>query len=154
MTSPQKIQANGLNSRKSSGPRTIAGRQKAARNSLRHGLTSISHDGASDCALIEQLIEAHCGAERDPRVRMQARLVAESELVLRSVRERQLDTIERRLATATRSATKRTILDEHEAMKAAAPDLKRMERYERRAWSRLKRAMRDLIDLKCGHVQA
>lgn len=85
---------------------------------------------------------------------MQARLVAESELVLRSVREHQLDTIERRLATATRSATKRTILDEHEAMKAAAPDLKRMERYERRAWSRLKRAMRDLIDLKCGHVQA
>jgi hypothetical protein len=81
---------------------------------------------------------------------MQARLVAESELVLRFVRERQLNAIERRLVTGTTSAATKTILNEHEAMKAAAPDLKRLERYGRRAWSRLKRAMRDLIELKCA----
>ena len=37
---------------------------------------------------------------------------------------------------------------EHEALKAAASDLTRLERYERRAWSRQKRALRDLIDMK------
>jgi hypothetical protein len=154
MTSPQKIQANRLNSRKSSGPRTISGRWKAARNSLKHGLASIRQDAPSDCAYIEHLVEAYCGTEPDPKVRMQARLVAQSELVLRVVRQRQVDAIERRLAAGAKWATTEIVLNEHDAIQAAAPDLKRLERYERRAWSRLKRAMRDLIDLKCGHIQA
>jgi hypothetical protein len=85
---------------------------------------------------------------------MQARLVAENELVIRIVRQRQLDAIERRLVTVTKSAAKSAIFNEHEAMRAAVSDLKRLERYERRTWSRLKRAMRDLIDLKCGPIQA
>lgn len=154
MASPHKNQANRLNSRKSSGPRTISGRQKSARNSLKHGLASIRHDGPASCLYIERLIEAYCGTDPDPRVRMQAQLVAESELLLRAVRQRQRDAIERRLATGATSTTNKTLSDEHDAMMAAASDLKRLERYERRAWSRLKRAMRDFIDIKYEHDQA
>jgi hypothetical protein len=35
--------------------------------------------------------------------------------------------------------------DHLEALEAAIPDLKRLERYERRAWSTLKRAYREFI---------
>jgi hypothetical protein len=40
--------------------------------------------------------------------------------------------------------------DELEALEAAVPDLVRLDRYERRAWSRQKRAIRDFIDTKIG----
>jgi len=37
--------------------------------------------------------------------------------------------------------------DEFDAMHLAQPDLKRLERYERRSWSRRKRAIRDFIEI-------
>jgi hypothetical protein len=40
------------------------------------------------------------------------------------------------------------VRDEFDAMRLALPDLKRLERYERRAWSRRKRAIRDFIEIK------
>jgi hypothetical protein len=38
--------------------------------------------------------------------------------------------------------------DEHEALKAATPDLVRLERYEHRAWSRKKRQIREFMRIK------
>jgi hypothetical protein len=38
--------------------------------------------------------------------------------------------------------------DEHEALRVAVPDLVRLDRYETRAWSRQKRAMREFIRIK------
>lgn len=38
--------------------------------------------------------------------------------------------------------------DEFEALEAAAPDLVRLDRYQRRAWSRQKRAIRNFIKIK------
>ena len=38
--------------------------------------------------------------------------------------------------------------DEYEAMRQAMPDLDRLVRYERRAWSRRKRALRDFVEIK------
>jgi hypothetical protein len=40
------------------------------------------------------------------------------------------------------------VRDEFDAMRLALPDLKQLERYERRAWSRRKRAIRDFIEIK------
>ena len=151
MPSQRKIHANRLNSLKSSGPRTAAGRRIAARNSLKHGLASISHDQPAAIACIERLVEAYCGAQMDPSIRRQARAVAESELSLRAVRQRQRDVLEQRLIGA-QPAVSRDV-NEHEAIQGAAPELKRIERYERRAWSRLKRAMRDFVELEYRHAQ-
>jgi hypothetical protein len=41
-----------------------------------------------------------------------------------------------------------TLRDEFDAMLCAMPDLDRLERYERRAWSRRKRAIRSFIEIK------
>jgi hypothetical protein len=38
--------------------------------------------------------------------------------------------------------------DEFEALRLAMPDLDRLARYERRAWSRQKRALREFIEIK------
>jgi hypothetical protein len=38
--------------------------------------------------------------------------------------------------------------DEHDALKAAAPDLARLDRYECRAWSRLKRAIQEFMRIR------
>jgi hypothetical protein len=40
--------------------------------------------------------------------------------------------------------------DEHEALKAAAPDLVRLERYEHRAWLRKRRAIREFARIKAS----
>ena len=57
-------------------------------------------------------------------------------------------------ATGTPSPTippsePRALRDECEAMVLALPELKRLERYDRRAWSRRTRAMERLIAIKC-----
>ncbi|MGO9945481.1 MAG: hypothetical protein ACLPWG_01345 [Steroidobacteraceae bacterium] len=54
---------------------------------------------------------------------------------------------ERTLALA-REVIEKEERDELEALEEAAPDLVRLDRYERRAWSRQKRALRDFIDAK------
>ncbi len=38
--------------------------------------------------------------------------------------------------------------DQYEALEEGIPDLLRLERYERRAWARQKRAMREFLNLK------
>jgi hypothetical protein len=40
--------------------------------------------------------------------------------------------------------------DEFDAMRSAMPDLDRLERYRRRAWSRLRRAIRRFIEIETG----
>jgi hypothetical protein len=44
--------------------------------------------------------------------------------------------------------------DEVDAMRAAMPDLERLARYERRAWSRRKRAMRNFMAIKFKRIEA
>ena len=41
--------------------------------------------------------------------------------------------------------------DEHQALEEGAPDLIRLERYARRAWSRQKRAIRSFMNVKLMH---
>jgi hypothetical protein len=230
MTSQRKIQANQSNSRKSSGPRTSKGKQTSSRNSRKHGLASIDFRQPANAAEIERLVKALCGDDQDPALLRQARIFAESDLVLRVAREQKLAVIERlreatavpfvkgnnapaqadaRLQEAKRAERKLNKLipplvakyrdqlppspdwfpifdrnesvvsllkdllkpphptegekrklepseqqnqpaerDEYEALEMAAPDLVRLERYERRAWSQQKRAIRKFMNIK------
>ncbi len=96
MTSQHKIEANRSNSLKSSGPRTAGGKQKSSRNSRKHGFAAVSYPAGS--AEIEQLAGAICGNEQDAALLVQARIIAENELIWRAIRLHKLSLVERLLA--------------------------------------------------------
>jgi hypothetical protein len=227
MSSERKITASRNNGRTSSGPRTKAGKTRASRNALQHGLAAISHGESIPSGDIARLAKAICRDDSDPALLAQARVIAQNEMVLRAIREQQMAAVERlrdptavalakrdnrlKLAKArskqARRAEKEIIRrlpsvlekyrdrlgpdpycgstsdfvplglkvlleepnpleeqgardlarkeieqqqrDEHQALEAAIPDLIRLERYERRAWSRQQRAIREFLNIKC-----
>jgi hypothetical protein len=55
---------------------------------------------------------------------------------------------ERRALDLARKQIEQQQRDEHEAMQEAIPDLIRLQRYERRAWSRQQRAIREFLNIK------
>ena len=94
MTSQRKITANRLNSQRSSGARTAAGKRKSSGNSRKHGLAALGrHQPAA--ADIEQLAKAICSGYQDAALLAQARRIAENELVLQAIRAHKLAVIER-----------------------------------------------------------
>ena len=95
MTSSRKIVANWRNSRKSSGPRTAAGKSEVSRNALRHGLAALTHRQSLPTVEIERLARAICGDDAMPQLQEQAWIIAENELVLRAIQTQKLALIER-----------------------------------------------------------
>ena len=95
MTSQRKITANRRNSRNSCGPRTAAGKARASRNAQRHGLAAITHRVPVSSGDIERLARAICGDDEDPALFAQAISIAENELALKAIRERQVECVER-----------------------------------------------------------
>jgi hypothetical protein len=133
MPSDRQIAANRNNAKKSTGPRSDAGRQVSRRNALRHGLAI---DIRTDLAYrddIEQLAKEMSGARGRQNVSDSARDAAEAVLDLFRIRKVRAFLFETIYFSDT-----------------AAPDcllelndkLAKLERYERRAFSRRKRALR------------
>src|SRR6478672_3383116 len=77
MSSFRKIEANRRNSVKSTGPRTVAGKQRSRCNALRHGLTAETVIGALKDAEDHKALEQAVIADYD------AQSAVERELVLR-----------------------------------------------------------------------
>ena len=95
MSSQAKIAANRANARKSRGPRTAAGKSRASRNALRHGLSTISRDNPVYLNRIERLARAYCAGEDDPLLLEQARIIAEGDMILMCVRAKRVTLFER-----------------------------------------------------------
>src|SRR5690349_12205274 len=77
MTSLKQIEANRLNARKSTGPRTAAGKQQSRQNALCHGLTAKTVVTALENAADYEAFEASIRFDYQPR------LATESELISR-----------------------------------------------------------------------
>lgn len=148
MPSARQIAANRRNALRSSGPRTSM-----------HGLSVGAHLITAE---VERLASAIIG-DRESATREQALAIAESELMLMRVRTLRTMIFEQMLtkvrADNNQEPDKRIHeLDQHgrAASGMSAPrlllidQLKRLERYDRRSFSRRQRAIQRLEDLKAG----
>jgi hypothetical protein len=174
MISEKRILASQINGKKSRGPQTWAGKMRVRYNAVRHGLSTIQQSNPVYANEIAALVKALCeGVDEYPMLVEQAVLIAESMVVLRYVRLEQAATIDRfrdrsvvdrrrsgptvararatgrlRKTAGARARRKVNERDEDEAIRAAMPNLKRLSRYERRAWSRRKRARRRFNEIR------
>ncbi|HLH87138.1 MAG TPA: hypothetical protein VKX28_01665 [Xanthobacteraceae bacterium] len=140
MTSARKVFANRANGRLSKGPRTVGGRQRHDRAPLRHGLSlPVLLDAAlapEVDALAREIIATSAAGPIGDAHRAIASRIAEAMIDLRRVR-----LAKRPLSIA---------LDADPANIATLKALARLDRYERRALSRRKFAVREFAAALAG----
>ena len=146
----RRLRANRANAGRSTGPRTKAGKAATRLNALRHGLAASSHYEPGADEEIETLAHAIAGAGGGSELLALARRVADAELRLRRVRSAQM----------VQSSTARPLEDfrvdssgvVHGASRNSVSPLRdsgkdfeagTLNRYEKRARSRRKFAIRD-----------
>ena len=88
MASEGQIAANRRNARKSTGPRSGAGKTRASRNAYRYGLTLSITSNAEYAKQLETLVRKIVGDTKDAVKPDRARDIAQAELELARVRRR------------------------------------------------------------------
>jgi hypothetical protein len=133
MTSERKIAANQNNAQKSTGPRSEAGREISRRNSRRHGLAmDIGADPAFHDA-IQKLAKVLSPSDGTQKVNENACEAAAAQFDLLRIRRTRAWLFE------TLYFAQPAVPD---SLKKLNDKLAKLERYERRAFSRRKRALR------------
>ena len=94
MASERQLAANRRNARKSTGPRSGAGKTRASRNAYRHGLTLSITSTAEYAKQLETLVRKIAG-DKDPVKLERARAIAQADLELTQVRRAKVALIER-----------------------------------------------------------
>jgi hypothetical protein len=177
MASERQIAANRRNARKSTGPRSGAGRKRASRNAYRHGLTLNITSTAAFAKQPNKLARKIAGDTKDAITLERARAVAHAELDLARVRRAKVALIERASAFGELDPPRLTVTQvirllnafergrpipqpidalaampsqepvrSAEAVRRVLPDLRKLERYERRSAARRDRAALDIVD--------
>jgi hypothetical protein len=144
MASERRNEANRRNAAKSSGPRSSAGRDRASRNSNRHGFAASRPLSAEQVRRVEKLARRIAGNASDPIILDHARSAAQAEFDLAQIRRVKVATIEQLLSVGeTMPATPSELSDRTaEAVQLALPDLVKLDRYERHATARREQALR------------
>lgn len=134
MTTDRRTAANRKNAKKSTGPRSQAGREKSRCNAFRHGLAIAIGSDPSYSAEIETVASA-IGRGRQT-VGEFARRFAEAEIDLLRIRKMRAAQFSPVVGDPDAGSDDHAKLDEN---------LRRLERYERRAYSRRKRALQAML---------
>lgn len=134
MTSDKQIEANRKNAKKSTGPRSVAGRNRSRRNSRRHGLAAVVETDPLKSNEIQSLAKAISDSGPDQTVGEAPLEVATATFDLQRIRLMKASLFNSMLDT------KRT----PDALVELDDALRKLERYELRALSRRRRAMRAL----------
>jgi hypothetical protein len=177
MASERQIAANRRNARKSTGPRSSAGKNRASRNAYRHGLTLSITSTVAVAKQLDNLVREIAGNTEDPILLEHARAIAQSELDLARVRRAKVALIERASAFGELDPPQLTVTQmirlvnafergrpipepidasatmpsqepdrSAEAVRRVLPELRKLDRYERRAAAQRERAVLDLCD--------
>jgi len=173
MASERQIAANRRNARKSSGPRSGAGKNRSSRNAYRHGLTVSFTSSEGFAKQLDKLTRKIAGDTEDPILLERARAIAQSELDLARVRRAKVALIERASAFGELDPPRLTMIQmirlvnalgqgglivpkvidasatmpsheperSAEAVRRVLPELRKLNRYERRAVARRDRAV-------------
>jgi hypothetical protein len=94
MSSDDKISANRINARKSTGPRSARGKSRASRNALRHGW-AVKRDDSTVSADVERMAKAICGDNTTAALYQQAVIIAECQLLILKLRAAGVAAMER-----------------------------------------------------------
>jgi hypothetical protein len=133
MATEKQIRANRANAKRSSGPKTVAGRLTSSRNSYRHGLSLPLSADPQRQAKIERLATTIAGTEPTEQQLVAAMMVAEAQVDIIRIRTKRAET------TPTLAEA---ILNQN-----AVRNLCALDRYERLAMRRRKLASRRFDDL-------
>src|SRR5262249_60400967 len=105
MASERQVAANRHNARKSTGPRSAAGKKRASRNAYRHGLTLSITSTVTFANQFEKLVREIAGDTKDPFMLERARTIAQAELDLARIRRLQARVVGRAVAARARERT-------------------------------------------------
>jgi hypothetical protein len=133
MTSDRKIESNRKNAQKSTGPRSEAGQRRSRRNALRHGLAIAIGSDPSFSEDAKRLAGDLARGRDGQNVSEFAHQAAEAEIDLLRIRKLRASRFNSILGNPEPK------LDDHSEFDE---ELAKLERYERRAFSRRKRALR------------
>jgi enoyl-CoA hydratase/carnithine racemase len=125
MISPKKLQANRANACQSTGPKSGAGKARSARNARRHGLAVSVWLDPRLAAHAEALAREIAGEGASTSILALARAIAEAQIDLVRVQHRRHEVLMASLSPADVAST-----------------IAAIDRYERRALSRRKAAIR------------
>jgi hypothetical protein len=131
MASERQLRANRENAKKSTGPKTVAGRARSSRNALRHGLSLPLKLDAEAAAKAEQIRQMLVSEQPDAGNGSAASEVAQAQLDLSRIR-----------------AVRGAMMVQLASMPAELTYLRRLvalDRYEGRALARRNRARRWLV---------
>ncbi len=140
MTSAARIAANRANARKSTGPKTAAGKARVSRNARRHGLSRpLFCDGACT-PHVEALAREIAGQDAAGERLSLARNIAAAQLDLARIRiaKRDLQDTANFCTTDTQYPCDWSVL----------PQLERLDRYEQRVFTRRRRAIHEFCKTK------
>jgi hypothetical protein len=130
LASDKQIAANRANAKKSTGPKTAAGKLKSSQNAFRHGFSVPLHLDPATSAEVESLTRALAGEDANPQQEQQAAEFGQAHLMLQRIGM----TRERWMAS----------LDMEQPEFAALQKIATLDRYERYAFTKRRRASRAL----------